>query len=196
MRRGLTRVTIVCVMLAVVLPGGVESATSKRTSVESLRAYSKLVRAKATSSLPVRAEELFQAMNGNAATLQQPIRFLSGESVYLFHGRQGALCSVLAVSSQATGFCSTLLREASGRLSVGVTVISGKTFAWGIVSNTVKDVSARIGDITRQGRITNNALIIDLPDGSRGSGPILLTVRGHDGSVLTHRLPGIPHPPS
>lgn len=51
MRRGLTSVTIVCVMLAVALPGGMEGATAKTTSVKSLRAYSKLVRGKATSSL-------------------------------------------------------------------------------------------------------------------------------------------------
>ena len=181
---------------ALVLPGAVSGTTAKTTSVKTLRAYSHTVRAKAPNTLPERAAEIFEAMDGDGATLQQPLRFARGESVYLFHGRRGALCSVLAVSSQASGFCSTVLREAGGRLSVGVSVLAGQTFAWGLVGNTVRDVSATVGGTTSRGRIVNNALILDLPDGSRGTGPILLEVRTADGTTVKHRLPGIPKPPS
>lgn len=171
-------------------------ATSKKTPVKILRAYSMKLHGKSPDTLSDRAAELFAVMGGDAATLQRPVRFDRGEAVFLFHGRQGALCAVLSVSVQASGFCSTTLREADGRVSVGVTVIAGRTFLWGLVANTVQNVNVTVAGSTSRGQIANNALIVRLPDGSRGTGPILLTGRDRDGATVTHRLPGIPKPPS
>lgn len=104
--------------------------------------------------------------------------------------KSGAMCAYITRGNGAAGGC---MRLANSLVIPRVSIIDGGTYVWGLVDGSVSSVDASTEGRQFSGSISNGLFVIELPDGSHGSGPIELYVTSSGKQTAVH-LPGIPTP--
>ena len=105
-------------------------------------------------------------------------------------GKGTSTCAYLTGGRGAVGGCTQL---GTAPLTTRVAIVDGGTYVWGLAKPSVTSVDARTGGQTFRGSVTNGVFVVEITDGSRGTGPIELAVTSN-GSITTIELPGIPTP--
>lgn len=183
---------------ALVAPALAPAASVKPTKVKSLHGYKHRLNKRALSALPAPAAEVFDSMEGDPATLQEPLARAGlpdgAPRVFAFHGRNGSALCVVQARQHAQGACFTSLPLARGSLNAALGVMDGVTFASGLAADGVHDLTVTVSGETVDAVIANNAWLAVLPDGSKGTDAMKLRAVDVEGKVLTATVPGIPAP--
>lgn len=113
-------------------------------------------------------------------------------NVYAYE-KDGKVCLVVS-GGGGIGHCVEHLQEAGGHLSVGLGVVDGEAFVFGLAADDVKVVTVRVDGHDLTATLANSAFFAALPSQQVASNPITVTARLADGSWRVAHMPGLPAP--